>query len=1014
MKPEQWQKIDKLFHSLLALEPDKRAAFLAEACAGDESLREQIEALITAHDQAGGFIERPALEVEARGVAADFETTESQLPISELSGESISHYRVIVPLGSGGMGQVYLAQDITLGRKVAVKVLPTDFTRDKDRVRRFQQEARAASALNHPNIITIHEIGQFDGRHFIATEFIDGETLRQRIAESQARVAGDKDTSHKTLKVHDILNIAIQTADALAAAHEAGVVHRDIKPENIMVRHRDGYVKVLDFGLAKLTDTASVDAEAPTRNQIQTSAGMVMGTVNYMSPEQVRGEQVDSRTDLWSLGVVLYEMVAGCSPFGRSTSSEAIALILEREPPPLVRYAREVPAELERIVGKALTKEKEERYQTAKDLLIDLRRLQHRLEADAEMERAAAVGAASERNVRTDPASTPVVSTSETEAQTVTATAHPTSSAEFLIGEVKRHKGWSLLVLGALVASVFGIIFSVYRFAGQRQSSVQSQEEMKVSRLTSNGKAAEAAISPDGKYVVHVLDDGGKQSLWLRQVETTSNVQILPPAAVSYLNLTFSRDGNYIYYEAWDKKNPYTLYKIPVLGGAPRKLVEDLDSTVTFSPDGKLMAFIRGDPPSSENALLVANADGTGEKTLAVRREPASFDNWPNARNAPAWSPDGRSIAAPSGVGADSPSESIIEVRVDNGAMKQLTTRTWWRIDSVEWIRDGSGLVVNASERSSSPFQIWHVSYPSGQAHKITNDANDYRGVSLTADSKILATVESEVSSSIWVVPQNDSHLAKQITSGSSDGQDWISVTPDGRIVYSSRASGNYDLWITDADGSSQKQLTAHAGNNDHPAVTRDGRYVVFISDRAGGPNLWRISIDGSNPKELTQGEAWYPDCSSDSQWVVYTSRPEGHLWKVPIDGGEPVRVTDYYVPGAAVSPDGKWIASLWHVDPSKIAIIPFEGGQPIKLLDTGWNRVHWTPDGRALAYVDRRDPSNISSQPVDGNPSRKLTDFKSDRIFSFAWSRDGKQLALARGTLTNDVILISSFESSH
>jgi len=566
MKPERWQQIEKLFHSLLDLEPYKRAGFLAESCAGDESLREQIEALITAHDQAAGFIERPAFEVEARGVAADAETAESQLAISELGGESISHYRIIVPLGSGGMGQVYLAQDMTLGRNVAVKVLPTDFTRDKDRVRRFQQEARAASALNHPNIITIHEIGQFDGRHFIATEFIDGETLRQRIAESQVHVAGDKDTSRKTLKVHDILNIAIQTADALAAAHEAGVVHRDIKPENIMVRHRDGYVKVLDFGLAKLTDTASVDAEAPTRNQIQTSAGMVMGTVSYMSPEQVRGEQVDSRTDIWSLGVVLYEMVAGCSPFGRSTSSEVIALILEREPEPLVRYAREVPSELERIVSKALTKEKEERYQTAKDLLIDLRRLQHRLEADAEMGRAAALGTASERRVRTDLTPAPVVSTSETAARIATATAHPTSSAEFLIGEVKRHKGWSLFVL-ALVVLVFGITFSVYRFAGQRQSIVQSQEEMKVRRLTSNGKAADAAISPDGRYVVHVLDDGGKQSLWLRQVETTSNMQILPPAEVSYLNLTFSRDGNYIYYEAWDRKNPYTLYKTPVLGG---------------------------------------------------------------------------------------------------------------------------------------------------------------------------------------------------------------------------------------------------------------------------------------------------------------------------------------------------------------------------------------------------------------------------------------------------------------
>ena len=240
------------------------------------------------------------------------------------------------------------------------------FTRDRDRLRRFQQEARAASALNHPNIITIFEIGEFAGRHFIVTEFIDGATLRQHF------FGEGRHTSGKPLRLREVLDIAIQTADALAAAHEAGIVHRDIKPENIMVRRRDRYVKVLDFGLAKLTEgpAAEVDTEAPTRTQVRTSAGLVMGTASYMSPEQARGEKVDARTDIWSLGVVLYEMVAGSAPFERSTPSEVIALILEREPPPLARYAREVPPELERIVNKALTKDKEERYQTAKDLWL--------------------------------------------------------------------------------------------------------------------------------------------------------------------------------------------------------------------------------------------------------------------------------------------------------------------------------------------------------------------------------------------------------------------------------------------------------------------------------------------------------------------------------------------------------------------------------------------------------------------------------------------------------------------
>ena len=300
MKPELWQQLDKLYHSALERELAERAAFLDAACAGDKSLREQVEALLAAHEEAGTFMERPAFEVEARLLAGD--------EVDSAVGQTIGHYRLLSSLGVGGMGEVYLAQDTQLGRKVALKLLPADFTRDRDRVGRFQQEARATSALNHPNIITIYEIGQVDDRHFIAAEFIDGQTLRERIARSQSGTANDNSrTSGTALELHEILNIAIQTANALAAAHEVGIVHRDIKPENIMVRRRDGYVKVLDFGLAKLIEgkAITIDAEAPTRTRVKTSAGLVMGTASYMSPEQARGLEVDTRSDIWSLGIVL-------------------------------------------------------------------------------------------------------------------------------------------------------------------------------------------------------------------------------------------------------------------------------------------------------------------------------------------------------------------------------------------------------------------------------------------------------------------------------------------------------------------------------------------------------------------------------------------------------------------------------------------------------------------------------------------------------------------------------------
>ena len=382
MQAERWQQLDQLFHSALQLQPGERAALLDKECAGDEGLRRECETLLAAHEEAGSFIEKPALNAEAWTIAED----QNRLSV----GQTIGHYRIISQLGAGGMGEVYLAEDAMLGRKVALKLLPADFTRDIDRVRRFQQEAHAASALNHPNIVTVYEIAHNDDRHLIATEFIDGETLRERIRESRSQTS--KDGSEKAgtaLPILEVLNIGIQIADALAAAHEAGIVHRDIKPENIMVRRRDGYIKVLDFGLAKLTPVEfgdDVDTEAATRLQVKTSAGLVMGTVIYMSPEQVRGEKVDQRTDLWSLGVVLYELLAGCVPFDRPTPSEVIAAVLDHDPPPLSDYVRDIPSEFERIISKALTKDRESRYQTAKDLLVDLRHLQHCWEADKEIE----------------------------------------------------------------------------------------------------------------------------------------------------------------------------------------------------------------------------------------------------------------------------------------------------------------------------------------------------------------------------------------------------------------------------------------------------------------------------------------------------------------------------------------------------------------------------------------------------------------------------------------------------
>jgi serine/threonine protein kinase len=382
MQAERWRRISGIFKSALDLEPDERPAYLSAECGNDETLRQEVERLIESHQRASeeNFIDSPELSEIAP--LLDPESEEADSETDRLAkGQQLSHYRIIKKLGVGGMGEVYLAEDIRLARTIALKILPAEVASDKRRMQRFKQEAQLASSLNQPNILTIFEFGEVDGVHFIASEYVDGITLRPHLKDRQPRLP-------------EIIDLGIQVVAALDAAHEAQVIHRDIKPENIMVRRRDQVVKVLDFGLAKLTEKTSglsrerSDTEANTKLLVRTMPGTVMGTVNYMSPEQAQGLHVDERTDLWSVGVLIYEMVAGCVPFAGLTSSHTIVEIIEKDPPPLAAMSgRKVPNELERIVSKSLAKNRDERYQTAKDMLIDLRNLKRRLELDAELER---------------------------------------------------------------------------------------------------------------------------------------------------------------------------------------------------------------------------------------------------------------------------------------------------------------------------------------------------------------------------------------------------------------------------------------------------------------------------------------------------------------------------------------------------------------------------------------------------------------------------------------------------
>lgn len=913
--------------------------------------------------------------------------------------QTLSHYRIIKKLGRGGMGEVYLAEDTRLRRKVALKLLAADVTRNEDRLQRFEQEAQAASALSHPNVAHIYEIGEAEGTHFIAMEYVEGQPLDQVIGGRPVGVAL-------------ILDIAIQVVDALDEAHEQGITHRDIKSSNIMITPR-GRAKVLDFGLAKLSrpfdsSGSASDSEIPTR--MKTSPGTVLGTVSYMSPEQALGHEVDHRTDIFSFGVVLYEMATGRLPFTGETVTETIDLIVHAQPEAIARLNYAIPAELENIVKKALRKDRNERYQAIHDLLVDLRNLRGELDISERLEHSVAPG-------QRPPPSDAVA-------------AQQTSSAEYIVSEIKHHKTGVAVITGAILLAVIAIGVGLYRFAGRNQSEPAAagktiaSSNLKIARLTGSGKVQNAAVSPDGKYIVYAVKEGPQQSLWLRQVAVSSNVQVLAPAEAQFVGETFSPDGNFIYYVATDGNNPAgTLYQVPVLGGSPRKVLTGVSSPITFSPDATRVAFVRSEEPTTgEYILMIANVDGTNERRLAMRKGHEWF-----GFGGPGWSPDGKKIAVSAGSEIGDFRYFVMVVDVESGAQKEFSSKKFWKAGRVCWLADGTGMVIDGADQESYRTQIWLISHPGGEARQMTHDLNDYTGVSLTAGSKALVTVQNDFTDNIWVGPFDNPGQARQITSGKREGGLGLAWTPDGRIVYTSDVSGNIDIWIMNADGTNQKQLTDDPHPDGLQTVSPDGRSIVFVSLRAGDASLWRMDIDGRNLRQLTSGqEDLMPQISPDGRWVVFDSWRSGRktLWKMPIDGGEPVPLTDKSTTNwSGISPDGKLIACHYQEQPDspvKVLVMPFEGGQPLKIFDLPtrpgisgeWgNPVLWTSDGRAIMYLDMRGGTrNLWSQPLDGRKPVQLTNFTSNDIRRCALSRDGKQIAFTRETITSDVVLLSDF----
>jgi eukaryotic-like serine/threonine-protein kinase len=843
------------------------------------------------------------------------------------------------------MGEVYLAEDTILSRKIALKILPSYILSNDNYWFRFKREAMAASASNHPNIVTIHTMDESDGKHFIVTEYVEGETLRQRLATGK-------------ISIKEALDIASQVASGLAAAHGTGIIHRDIKPENIMLRP-DGLVKILDFGIAKFTEDLLIHT-TPLQGMARTAPGITMGTIKYMSPEQqLKGADVDARADIWSLGVVIYEMITGHVPLELEDPDDVLAANIRREFSTVSASFRTSSDELLRILKKALRKDKGERYQTVEEMAADLNNLRRNLDIGAETKRTSY-------------------------AKVVTAT-----------------------IAALLVA---GLSFGLYAFLTRGNTPAPFQR-VKLAKLTNSNKVRNAAISPDGKFVMYVSEEHGQQSIRRREVATPGDLQIMLPASIRITGLAFSRDGNYVYFYI----DCCALYRMSTQGGDLQKIITDINSPVTLSNDGKQIAFTRY-YPNDRRALLVANSDGTAEHQLTVHQKPDFLTFF-----APAWSPDGKMIATSAGSYDDYYYYYVLGIQPETGLEQRLTPEKWRWIEQVAWMPDGRGLVMIAKDMASNspPNQVWYLPYPGGEAWQVTHDTNDYRDVSLTADGSTLATVQNDQLSNIWAASYTDLGATVQITAGMNRyGQ--VSWTPDGRIVYTSKDGGSWHIYTMGADGSNQHLLTPDFSSYD-PSVSPNGRYIVFTSTRSGLPQIWRMDLDGGNLKQLSSGHGGVlPRCSPDSKWVVYTSvgTQKRTLWKVPIEGGEPAQLSDLYLSGAAISPDGKWIASsYWNEQLNtfwKVVILPFNGGQPKQVLDIttypAESDLRWSPDGKALAFIGYNNgTSNIWLQSLLGGQPKQLTFFTTDKIFSFDWSRDGNTLVCSRGAETGDVVLISS-----